>query len=177
MRRELAMTIENERNSLTQSEQNILTEDRERWQRMGAGAHLDDWLAYGPGLMLRRRMAMRIAYVNRPEGKGYIQAFAALMQGDGLDTMDKTSVSAVLWLHDDSERLQVLRELRDGMKPGERARLNSPITARQRVKKTLKAREGWEPAPRTTSLSRLATVNAELRRENEHLREQLAAAE
>jgi len=41
---------------------------------MGSGAHLDDWLAYGPGLLIRRRLAMRIAYVNRPEGKGYARS-------------------------------------------------------------------------------------------------------
>ncbi len=85
---------------LTVSERQVLDDDRERWRRMGSGAHLDDWLAYGPGLLIRRRLAMRIAYVNRPEGKGYARAFAQLMEHDGLDTMDKTSISAVLWLHD-----------------------------------------------------------------------------
>ena len=31
---------------LTQSEREVLKEDATRWQRMGAGGHLDDWLAY-----------------------------------------------------------------------------------------------------------------------------------
>ena len=88
---------------------------------MGAGAHLDDWLAYGPGFMIRRRMAMKIAFVNKPEGKGYAQAFAALMHVDGLHTMDKTSVSAILWLYDDPERMTILRQIRDTMTVGERA--------------------------------------------------------
>jgi hypothetical protein len=39
---------------------------------------------------------MRLAHVNRPEGKGYALAFAQLMKADGLDTMEKTSISAVL---------------------------------------------------------------------------------
>ena len=95
---------------------------------MGGGAHLDDWLAYQPRLMIRRRLAMRIAFVNRPEGKGYAQAFAQLMKSDGLDHMDKTSISAVLWLGDEPERMQMLRELREAMTPGRRSRLNSPIT-------------------------------------------------
>ena len=60
-----------ERQELTAGEIHILAEDRERWRKMGAGAYLDDWLAFGPGLMIRRRLAMRRAFVNRPEGKGY----------------------------------------------------------------------------------------------------------
>src|SRR5512132_2357148 len=62
------------------------------------------------------------------------------MKADGLDTMDRTSISAVLWLGDDPERSQILRELREAMTPGQRSRLNSPITARQRVEAILLAR-------------------------------------
>jgi hypothetical protein len=127
---------------LTPSEREVLAADRERWQHMGGGGHLDDWLAYGTGLMIRRRLAMRMSFVNLPEGKGYARAFRDLMKADGLDTMDKTSISAVLWLHDDAERMNILREIRDAMTPGERSRLNSPISARQRVEKELKARVG-----------------------------------
>jgi len=29
---------------LTQSEREVLEEDRARWKRMGAGGHLDEWL-------------------------------------------------------------------------------------------------------------------------------------
>ena len=183
------MKIENERSNLNQSEQNVLAEDRERWKRMGAGAHLDEWLAYAPGFMLRRRMAMRMAHVNRPEGRGYAQAFAALMEADGLHTMDKASVTAVLWLNDEPERLSILREIRDTMTVGERARLNSPISARQRVEKRLKIRkaaaeareEGREGEPeetvRTSPMARVKDQNVELTREIEHLKERLAAAE
>jgi hypothetical protein len=31
-----------EQTELTASERNVLGEDRERWKRIGAGAHLDD---------------------------------------------------------------------------------------------------------------------------------------
>jgi hypothetical protein len=185
----LTVKIENERTNLTQSEQNVLAEDRERWKRMGAGAHLDDWLAFGPGLLLRRRMAERMAHVNRPEGKGYAQAFAALLEQDGLNTMDKQSISAVLWLNDDPARMIILREIRDAMTVGERARLNSPISARQRVEKILKVREaaakareeGREGEPeeklRGSPMARLKDQVAEQTREIEHLKERLAAAE
>ena len=83
---------------------------------------------------------MRMAFTNKPEGKGYAQAFAELMKADGLHTMDKISITAVLWLGDDPERMRLLRDLREAMTPGQRSRLNSPIRARQRVEAILQAR-------------------------------------
>jgi hypothetical protein len=173
------MTIDDiEEKELTAGERGVLAEDRERWKRMGVGAHLDDWLAYGAGLMLRRRLAMRIAFVNRPEGKGYARAFGQLMKHDGLDGMDKTSISAVLWLNDDPERMVILREIRESMSVGERARLNSPISARQRVEKILKARHGGtEEGMRTSPVVALKRQLAEKGREITDLHERLAAAE
>ncbi|MGO8923243.1 MAG: hypothetical protein ACLQF4_09920 [Xanthobacteraceae bacterium] len=176
------MTIEKinsiEQEKLTASERAVLAEDRVRWKRMGAGAHLDDWLAYGNGLMIRRRLAMHIAFVNRPEGKGYAAAFKRLMEHDGLGTMDKTSISAVLWLYDDPQHMTILREIRDTMSVGERARLNSPISARQRVEKILRARAGGtEETMRTAPMTILKKQVAEQNRTIADLQERLAAAE
>ncbi len=85
------MTIDSiAQTELTASERDVLAQDRERWSRLGAGAHLDDWLSFGPGLMIRRRLAMRIAHTNKPEGRGYVT-------------------------------VTVLREIREGMKIGDRA--------------------------------------------------------
>ena len=45
-----AMTYETIRQTdLTANERQVLANDRTRWQKMGAGAHLNDWLAYGDG--------------------------------------------------------------------------------------------------------------------------------
>ena len=64
------MQIDDIKNTeLIQSERDVLKGDTERWKLMGSGSHLDDWLAYQPGLMIRRRLAMRIAHVNSPEGR------------------------------------------------------------------------------------------------------------
>jgi hypothetical protein len=64
------------------------------------------------------------------------------MKADGLlDPAVKTSFTAVLWLGDEPERSQILRQLREAMTPGQRSRLNSPITARQRVEAILLARQ------------------------------------
>ncbi len=177
-----AMTIDDiEQSELTASERQVLAEDRARWKRMGAGAHLDEWLAYGPGLMIRRRLAMKICHTNRPEGRCYTAAFARLMLHDGLHWSDnrvKTSMTAVLWLHDAAEHMQVLREIREEMTPGERARLNSPISARQRVEKVLNARgAGTEETVRFSPMANLKQAKTELERKVAHLEEQLAAAE
>jgi hypothetical protein len=173
------MIIDNiEQNELTASERGVLADDRERWSRMGRGAHLDDWLNFGPGLTIRRRLAMHIAHSNKPEGRAYSDAFKQLMEHDGLDGMDKTSISAVLWLHDEAGRLTILRQIRETLPVGKRARLNSPISARQRVEQVLKARAtGSEEFVRQSPVSNLKRQVAEKDREIAQLREKLMKVE
>jgi hypothetical protein len=173
----IAMTLETiKKSDLTPSERDILAADRERWARMGAGSHLEDWLAYGPGLMIRRRLAMKAAASNAPEGRLYVEAFSKLMADDGIDTGDKSTMhrfTAVLWLHDDPERITVLRAILDGMTPGERSRLNSPITARQRVYAKLQA---LKPPPKPVAPAK-ADFDPEDDEDDEQLeRERLARA-
>jgi hypothetical protein len=169
------------RTELTPSEVEVLEEDRKRWKRMGTGAHFDEWLAYGPGIAIRRHLAMKMTYTNRPEGKAYIKAYNELLNDDGLDTKDAkltSSLTAVQWLHDDPERLSILREIRGVMTPGERSRLNSPISAKQRVLAVLKAREGGtEEKLKTSPVAVLKAKLVEQTRHIAHLEEQLAAAE
>jgi hypothetical protein len=132
--------IELEQKELTQSERDEIAGATERSERMGTGAHLNDWLALAPAVSTLRRLAMRLAHVNQPQGRGYNEAFARLMKHHKLDVHDKQSITAILWLTDNPEHATILREIRDAMTPGERARLNSPISARQRVQKVLDAR-------------------------------------
>jgi hypothetical protein len=113
---------------------------REKMKRAGALCFGNLEKQSKKSTLIRRRLAMRMAFTNKPEGKGYAQAFAELMKADGLHTMDKISVTAVLWLGDDPERMRLLRDLREAMTPGQRSRLNSPIRARQRVEAILQAR-------------------------------------
>jgi hypothetical protein len=177
MEASIAMIIDDIKlKDLTQSEREVLKEDGKRWHRMGAGGHLDDWLAYYPGLAIRRRLAMRMAFVNKPEGRGYAIAFAELMKADDLsDDATKTSFTAVLWLGDDPERTRILREMREAMSPGERSRLNSPISARQRVEKALKARaEGTEETVKASPVAQWKEKVVKLEEENAALQAKLA---
>jgi hypothetical protein len=169
------------KSELTDSEREVLEGDRERWKHMGSGGHLDQWLAYGPGQAIRRHLAMKLAYTNRPEGKAYNAAFGQLLRDDGFDTNDKKLMSYltnVAWLHDDPERLTILREIRQSMTPGERSRLNTPIAARQRVTAELKARAGGGEAKQKHSpITIYKQQLAEAARKIAHLEEQLAASE
>jgi len=176
------VTIENiKRTELTDSEREVLTEDRKHSRVMGTGAHLDAWLAYGPGLQIRRRLAMQIAFVNKPEGRGYVQAYGQLLRDDNFDTNDKKLMAAltnVLWLTDNPEHVSLLREIRETMSPGERSRLNSPLAARQRVEKVLKARNGGsEESSRISPVAVLKRGLVEREHRIADLEEKLAAVE
>jgi len=165
---------------LSASEREVLEQDHSRLARLGGGAHLDEWMEFHPGLVIRRHLAMRIAFTNRPEGKGYVHALNQLYAADGFDVRDKALMNAlsdVLWLGDEHnpERMIILRELRAGMTPGDRARLNSPRSARQRVEAVLKARARGDAAPeRVSPLEQLKRRNAELERELAQVRAELA---
>jgi hypothetical protein len=130
---------------LSASDREVLEQDRARLARLGGGAHLNEWLEFHPGLEIRRSLAMRLAFTNEPKGKNYTHELNQLYAADGFDVTDKMlmkTLSDVLWLGDkhNPERMAILDELRAGMTPGERARLNSPRSARQRVQAELKAR-------------------------------------
>jgi hypothetical protein len=47
---------------------------------MGSGAHLNEWLAFYDGLAIRRRLAMKLAHTQFPEGKRYAEQFSKLMR-------------------------------------------------------------------------------------------------
>jgi hypothetical protein len=174
--RSIAMTLGNlEQSELTASERDVLAQAGESARRLGAGAHLDDWLTLTPAVRIIRHLAMKLNHLNRPEGRGYVQSFGQLMQRHGLDKFDKTTITALLWLDDDPQRMSILREIRESMTPGERARLNSPITARQRVEKVLKARvNGTEEGQKDSPVKKLKDEIAKLKRDLAVAQEKLA---
>jgi hypothetical protein len=169
-----------EKKELTPSEREVLDRDRERWKRIGSGAHLDEWLEFYPGLDIRRRLAMRLAHMNEPKGSAYNQYYGHMLRQMGVDTDDKrlmTTLTAVAWLGDNPERVTILREIREAMTPGQRSRLNSPIAARQRVEAELKARAQKAAAKQAPSSEPSASKEAPAA-SNEELsaKDRLAAA-
>jgi hypothetical protein len=146
------------RADLDAEDRKTLAEDRKRMERLGKGSQLDDWLAFGPGLLIRRRLAKNIAGLAETDpakGHRYSRAFKEQLEMDGLydrttksDVM-KSTFTAVLWFYDDEKleerRREILEEIRRDMTPGQRARFNSPISAQQRVLDELRTR-GLAPA-------------------------------
>jgi hypothetical protein len=146
------------RADLDAEDRKTLAEDRKRMEKLGKGSQLDDWLAFGPGLLIRRRLAKNIAGLAETDpakGHRYSRAFKQQMEMDGLydrttksDVM-KSTFTAVLWFYDDEKleerRREILEEIRRNMTPGQRARFNSPISAQQRVLDELRTR-GLAPA-------------------------------
>jgi hypothetical protein len=166
---------------LLPEDREVLAEDRKRWGHLGSGAHLGDWMKFAPGLRIRRKLAMKVNFTNKPEGRGYTETYGQLLRLAGFDIKDKrlmTTLTAIAWLDDDLERMTILREILDAMTPGERSRLNSPISARQRVEGVLKARTGGtEEKLRNSPVAILKQQNLELVRQLAHAEERLAAAE
>jgi hypothetical protein len=160
------------------------TEDRKRMGRLGGGSQLDDWLAFGPGLLIRRRLAKSIvglAETDEAKGRPYSRAFKEQMEMDGLydrttnaksDVM-KSTFTAVLWLYDDEKReegrLEILREIRSNMTPGQQARFNSPISAQRRVLDELRTR-GLAPPKKARAPKQ---TDDEVKRERDEFRELL----
>ena len=75
------------RAELDAEDRKTLAEDRKRMERLGKGSQLDDWLAFGPGLLIRRRLAKNIAGLAETDpakGHRYSRAFKQQMEMDGL---------------------------------------------------------------------------------------------
>src|ERR1700686_686555 len=53
------------RADLDAEDRKTLAEDRKRMERLGKGSQLEDWLAFGPCLLIRRRPAKNIAGLAR----------------------------------------------------------------------------------------------------------------
>src|SRR5262245_16813301 len=97
-----------------------------------------DWMTIGEGLLEGRRWAMQMAGTNRPEGKGYVTAYAEWLKRFKVDDMDKSDRAKLLQL---MEERPAVEEWRATLTDYERRNLNNPIivwrkwTAATRVKK------------------------------------------
>ena len=105
-----------------------------------------EWMTIGEGLMEGRRWAMQTAGTNRPEGKGYVIAFAEWLKRFRIDDMDKSDRAKLLQL---MEERPAVEEWRSTLSDKDRRSINNPLivwrkwTAATRVKK---------PKPRTASV-------------------------
>ncbi len=148
-----------------------------------------EWMTIGEGLLEGRHWAMQVSGTNRPEGKGYVTAYAEWLKRYRVDDMDKSDRAKLLQL---MEERPAVEEWRSTLTDYERRNLNNPVivwrkwTAATWVKK---------PKPRTAGVSasemgrardtvqqqgeRIAELEEELAAAHERIREleeELAAA-
>lgn len=97
----------------------------EAWRRLKKDRNWGDWIKVGEGLRLWRDEAMRAAGTNRPEGKGYNQAFGDRLTKYKLDDMDKGDRSRLFAVMDN---LPAIEAWRQGLPLKDRLKLNHPST-------------------------------------------------
>src|SRR5215471_13879959 len=83
-----------------------------------------DWMTIGEGLLEGRRWAMQMAGTNRPEGKGYVTAYAEWLTRYKVDDMDKSDRAKLLQL---MEERPAVEEWRATLTDYERRSLNHPV--------------------------------------------------
>jgi hypothetical protein len=126
-----------------------------------------EWMTIGEGLLEGRVWAMRINGVNRPEGRGYVTAYAEWLKRYKVDDMDKSDRAKLLQL---MEERAAVEEWRSTLTDYERRNLNNPVivwrkwTAATRVKK---------PKSRTASVSasEMGRARATVEQQDERIRE------
>jgi hypothetical protein len=97
-----------------------------------------EWMTIGEGLLEGRNWAMRQAGVNKPEGKGYVMAYAEWLKRYRVDDMDKSDRAKLLQIMEERPGVE---EWRATLTDWERRNLNNPVvvwrkwTAATRVKK------------------------------------------
>jgi hypothetical protein len=130
------------RTSLSPQELDSLQAASKLWRKMRRGKHMNDWSTIRPHLGSGSRMAMRAAGTNRREGRLYNQIFGAFKQ-EYFPDIPAATVSHLLWLDDDPERLRILDRLLGS--PRFAARISAPSTARKWVEWALRRAAKAEP--------------------------------
>ena len=82
-----------------------------------------DWMTIGEGLLEGRRWAMQMAGTNKPEGRGYVTAYAEWLKRYRVDDMDKSKRAKLLQLMEERPGVE---EWRATLTDYERRNLNNP---------------------------------------------------
>jgi hypothetical protein len=134
-----------------------------------------EWMTIGEGLLEGRRWAMRQAGTNKPEGRGYVVAYAEWLKRYKVDDMDKSDRAKLLQL---MEERPAVEEWRSSLPASERHNLNNPTIA---WRKWMAATRVTKPKPRTAPVSsvehgRARIIIEELQARNAELQEELETA-
>ena len=162
-------------NELSEKDRELRDRALEIERDKARGRDLDDWLLIGTYHNIRITLARRLAGSPNRNTKAYKRYLHDIMQTDGVDTNDGKMMRhlyALAWVCDEAwpDRMAILAEARDKMSAGELAALNSPHTARTKIKKLVAEKSGYEKVTKPSRLAKLVAENAELRRANESLK-------
>jgi hypothetical protein len=126
-----------------------------------------EWMTIGEGLLEGRNWAMQVSGVNRPEGRGYVTAYAEWLHKYKVDDMDKSDRAKLLQL---MEERPAVEEWRTTLTDYERRNLNNPVivwrkwTAATRVKKPKDRTAGF-------SASEMGRARRTVQEQDERIRE------
>ena len=84
--------------SLNVPDEEALNEARKALRNIKRGASLADDLKLVRALIIGRRHAMQAAQTNRPDGRGYNEAFSSWLKQEGFDTIGEQPRRAMLYL-------------------------------------------------------------------------------
>ena len=143
--------------ALSENDRAIIAAAAAQWQTLGKGAALDSWLSLAPALLVLRRAAI--------EAKGdgaYKKLFRRLLDDHGFVGIKSSVTSAIMFCAEPAEHVEALREIRSRMTPAQLARLQSPMTAAQRI--TVYLRQQSNPSPMVGDGTTLAAALGRLYR-------------
>lgn len=164
----------------TPNDRSLIDEAEAMAGKINETASLDNWLnIIGPAIMVGRQWAMRQAHTNQPQGQRYATAFQIWRkQRPNIAKLDQNTVTDLLWLLDDPERLEVLADLRQPSAVNAISPTASPITCRQRVRKEIARRAKLADAQAGNDVPEAPLSPMEkLKRDNAELKGLLADAQ
>jgi hypothetical protein len=121
------------------------------WMRIKSGAHLQDWLELHATLVIGRNYAMHVAHKNKPQGRGYNEAFSRWLAENGFADMNKSTRACLFRVGD---HWPEIKRWLDGLPEPHRHAFNHPVVLWRRY--LMATQSGANSRP--TSLSRSQEV-------------------
>jgi hypothetical protein len=137
-------------------------------KRLTAGHHYADWIAVGRAIAVGRTEAMREAHVNRPKGRGYVEALHRWLVRTGLLKVigDTGARSRLLDLIDHHDQVEAWRKT---LPLNKQLELNHPNTVWRHWKKATVVRDP-NKQPKPSPVAKLKESVAVLEVENQRLK-------
>jgi DNA repair exonuclease SbcCD ATPase subunit len=128
--------------------ENVIQQGIDAWHQLKKS--WEHWRMVGKALLVGREWAMHHAGTNRPEGKGYNQAFGGWLERYKLNDIDQGDRHRLLEVMDNLDKIEGWRA---GLTEGERRKLNNPSTVLRKWRKATAVPAEEKPKKDTLSES------------------------